>query len=120
MKHLIGQIDDINQLKDSDFSRLYSKNLVLTKKQIKESVSKGLLIIQAVNTMEDLEKIINQVAKRLREWYALYFPELENVVSSNERFAELSLLSNILMRASPCRSNVRGSSDILTFWPFSM
>jgi nucleolar protein 56 len=44
------------------------------------------LIIQTVSALSDLEKILNAMTERLREWYGLHYPELE--VKDHERFAE--------------------------------
>jgi len=44
------------------------------------------LIIQTVSALSDLEKILNAMAERLREWYGLHYPEL--VVKDHEKFAQ--------------------------------
>ena len=44
------------------------------------------LIIQTVSALSDLEKILNAMSERLREWYGLHYPELE--IKDHERFAE--------------------------------
>ena len=42
------------------------------------SQSPDLHLIQAVNTLDETDKIINSLSSRLREWYGLHFPELDN------------------------------------------
>jgi nucleolar protein 56 len=44
------------------------------------------LIIQTVSALSDLEKILNAMSERLREWYGLHYPELE--IKDHEKFAE--------------------------------
>ena len=44
------------------------------------SESPDLHIIQAINTLDDTDKIINGISSRLREWYGLHFPELDNII----------------------------------------
>ena len=44
------------------------------------SESPDLHIIQAINTLDETDKIINALSSRLREWYGLHFPELDNVI----------------------------------------
>ncbi len=73
------------------FDDFYKNNLELTKNAVKESVSEDLLIIQTISNVNELDKIINILTKRLREWYALYFPEFEHKFTNNEKFAELIL-----------------------------
>lgn len=72
-------------------SELRKKNLALAKKLVKESVNQDLFIINAINNIEELAKTVNTLTKRLREWYALYFPELEKKIQDNEAFVKLVL-----------------------------
>lgn len=58
-----------------DFSKYREINLKETKKQMKESLTRDLLIIQAVRASEDIDKTISMLSKRLRDWYDLYNPE---------------------------------------------
>jgi len=44
------------------------------------------LIVQTVNALSDLEKILNAMTERLREWYGLHYPELD--IRDHEKFAE--------------------------------
>jgi len=71
------------------FSGFYSKNLALTKKKVKGAVKDDILIIQSINCIEDTDKIINMLVKRLREWYSYYNPEFSSSVGDNEKFIEL-------------------------------
>lgn len=76
--------------KDKKYYRLfYERNLALTKKAIKDSVSEDQLIIQTIANISEMDKASHLLAKRLREWYALYWPEL--AVEDNEKFAALVL-----------------------------
>jgi nucleolar protein 56 len=45
------------------------------------------LIIQTVSALNDLEKILNTISERLREWYGLHYPELD--IKDHEKFANL-------------------------------
>jgi nucleolar protein 56 len=73
------------------FSRFYNKNLELTKNSVRESVNNDLLIIQTINSIEDIDKTINLLTKRLREWYSLYNPEISNKIEDHEKFTSLIL-----------------------------
>jgi len=70
----------------------YEPNIALTKQELKMSVSKDNLVIQAIKHIEELQKISNTLAKRLREWYELYNPEFSKAVENNERFTRLAFL----------------------------
>ncbi|MBN2459150.1 NOP58 family protein [Candidatus Woesearchaeota archaeon] len=75
----------------STLSELRRQNLKLAKKLVKESVNQDLFIVNAISNVEELAKIANTLTKRLREWYAIYFPELEKKVQDNEAFVKLVL-----------------------------
>ncbi|MBW2964287.1 NOP58 family protein [Candidatus Woesearchaeota archaeon] len=63
--------------------------LVTTKRKIAESLKPDYLIVQAMNNIDEIDKVINTLAKRLREWYELYNPEFSKSIESHEKFAEL-------------------------------
>jgi len=69
-------------------TEFYKKNLQLTKLNVKNSVRDDILIIQSINSVDELGKAINILAKRLREWYELYNPEFSRATESHEAFAE--------------------------------
>lgn len=69
------------------FKEFYTQNLALTKQAIKQSVNEDWLIIQTISNINELDRTCNLMTKRLREWYALYLPELR--VEDNQKFVEL-------------------------------
>ena len=73
------------------FHEFYRKNIDITRIGIRNSVAEDLLIIQAVGCIEDLDKAINLLAKRLREWYGLHNPEFSRSIENNEKFAQIIL-----------------------------
>jgi len=75
----------------NNLKQLYEENLEFTKKKIKESVNKDILIIQAISSIDELNKLINTLVERIREWYSYCLPELEKSVEDNERFVKLVL-----------------------------
>ncbi len=48
-------------------------------------------IIQAIATLDHLDKAINTFSMRVREWYSWHFPELIRIVSENQQYARLAL-----------------------------
>lgn len=72
----------------AQLKHLYKKNLKETKQKIKESVTEDQLIIQAVNSLAELQRHSNVTAKRLREWYGLYSPEIVQSFHDNEQFCD--------------------------------
>ncbi len=55
------------------------------------SESTDLHIIQAINTLDETDKIINNISSRLREWYGLHFPELDNLIDSINGYSQIVL-----------------------------
>ncbi len=55
------------------------------------SSSSDLHVIQAVNSLDEIDKVANALSSRTKEWYGLHFPELENMVDSIEGYARIVL-----------------------------
>ena len=53
------------------------------------SESPDLHIIQSINTLDEVDKIINGISSRLREWYGLHFPELDNIIDSINGYSQI-------------------------------
>ncbi len=70
-----------------EFSEIISKaNFELTRKKLGE-VDRDQIIIQAIDSIDDIEEASNKLIERLREWYSLHFPELDHVVKKHEVYA---------------------------------
>lgn len=48
-------------------------------------------IIQAIATLDHIDKAVNTFSMRVREWYSWHFPELIRIVSDNQTYARLAL-----------------------------
>ncbi len=71
-------------------SLLREVSLLVAKGALKEAMSReDLLLIQAVEAMDDLDEALNILTERLREWYSLHFPELSRKVQDQGKYAEL-------------------------------
>ncbi|MFQ5940184.1 MAG: NOP5/NOP56 family protein [Nitrososphaerales archaeon] len=46
------------------------------------SAKRDYHIIQSINAMDEVDKIINLMGSRLREWYGLHFPELDGMIQN--------------------------------------
>jgi nucleolar protein 56 len=74
-------------------------SLELAKTAIAEAVTKrDLYAIQTVRAIEDLDKILNLLAGRVREWYGLHFPELDRLVEKHDTY--IRLVQNLGSRES--------------------
>lgn len=73
-------------------SKLREFAIALSSSKVSEvSESPDLHIIQAINTLDDTDKIINALSSRLREWYGLHFPELDNIIDSINGYSQIVL-----------------------------
>ncbi len=63
--------------------------LQVTERKLKEaSLSDDLLLIQAIHTIEELEEAEVKLVERIREWYPVHFPEMDEV-RDHTRYVEL-------------------------------
>jgi nucleolar protein 56 len=50
---------------------------------------RDLSAVQAVRAMDDLDKVLNLLAGRVREWFGLHFPEMDRMVEKHDTYARL-------------------------------
>lgn len=73
-------------LDDEELSKIY-QNFAIYKIK-KESAGEDKHLIQAVNSIDEIDEAISKLIERIREWYALYFPEMD-VIKNNETYIRL-------------------------------
>jgi nucleolar protein 56 len=77
---------------DDAMARLREFAISLSSSKVSEvSQSPDLHIIQAINSLDETDKIINAMSSRLREWYGLHFPELDNIIDSINGYSQIVL-----------------------------
>lgn len=83
----------LKQLQDGDIDRAQlGLGHAYSRAKVKFSVQKNdNHIIQAIATLDHLDKAVNTFAMRVREWYGWHFPELVKIVSENLKYAKLVL-----------------------------
>jgi nucleolar protein 56 len=65
-------------------------SMELTKMRVKKAVEKrDLVVVQVIQTIDDLDKTLNLFMSRIREWYGLHFPELDRLMDKHEAYARL-------------------------------
>jgi nucleolar protein 56 len=65
-------------------------SIELTKLKVKGATEKrDLVIAQAIQSLDDLDRTINLFMGRLREWYGIHFPELDRLIEKHETYARL-------------------------------
>ncbi len=67
-----------------------SVTLELAKLRIKGATGKrDLIVAQGIQTLDSLDQTVNLFMGRLREWYGVYFPELDRLVEKHETYSRL-------------------------------
>lgn len=77
--------------KPSEITRwIRDVTIELSKLRIRKATEKrDLLVVQAVQALDDLDQTLNLFMSRLREWYGIHFPELNRLVEKHETYAKL-------------------------------
>ena len=71
---------------------IHKVTMELTKIRVRMAIKKrDLMVAQAIQTLDDLDKTVNLFMGRLREWYGLHFPELDRLLEKHETYARLVL-----------------------------
>lgn len=74
---------------DIDFDEMTEvyRNLAIYRIK-KASASQDKHLIQAINSIDEIDESISKLIERIREWYALYFPEMD-IIKNNETYIKL-------------------------------
>jgi nucleolar protein 56 len=82
----LGFVEKPEQLR----ARVHNVSIELAKMKVKTTVERrDLLVAQAVQTVDDLDKSLNVFMSRVREWFGLHYPELDRLVDKHETYARL-------------------------------
>lgn len=76
-----------DQLEFNDL--LVKVNIELTRKKIRSAIGRDNLLIQTNRALEELDKTINILVERLREFYSIHFPEMDRIIKDHNKFAEI-------------------------------
>jgi nucleolar protein 56 len=69
---------------------MHNVSMEMAKLRVKGAVEKrDLIVAQAIQTLDDLDRTINLFMGRIREWYGIHFPELDRLVDKHETYARL-------------------------------
>jgi len=86
-EEIVGTKDDIDQFRQK-------VSLEVARRTISKAIQQeDLLVKNAIDAVEEIDKSINMVAMRLREWYTLHFPSLSDLIEDHETLARIISLS---------------------------
>ncbi len=76
--------------KESFYKWLFELELEYTRRKLRVAAQKrDMLAAQAIRAIDDIDKTVNLFVSRLREWYSLHFPELNDLVREHEDYVKL-------------------------------
>lgn len=84
-ENLNSYLDEFD-ISSEEFSDIYRKLSLYKMKELSKSEDKHL--IQAINSIDEIDEAISKLIERIREWYELYFPEM-TVIKNNETYVKL-------------------------------
>lgn len=79
-------------VKDADELNSWNRSITMeiAKLRVRGAVEqRDLIVAQAIQTLDDLDRTVNLFMGRLREWYGVHFPELDRLVEKHETYARL-------------------------------
>ena len=89
-ENLISYLSKLGVSEETYRNRLYEVSLLLTRRKVKKAAEKrDLFVAQAISAIDDINKTLNLFASRLREWYSLHFPELNDLVDDHEDYVRI-------------------------------
>ncbi len=78
-------VENVNEL-------LQDVNILMTREALRREASeRDNIIIQTIDSIDELDEAINTLYGRIREWYGIHFPELERRTSEPTEYFELIL-----------------------------
>ena len=85
--NLENVLEEVGFSKDKDeIIQIYEKSAIYKIK--KSSQEEDKLLIQAINSVDDIDESISKLVERIRDWYTIYFPEMDTI-SNNETYIKL-------------------------------
>lgn len=107
-RNLEKNASDVGFVKHSDeiYDWVHNVSMELAKIKVKNAAKKrDLLLIQAIQTIDELDKTLNLFVSRVREWHGLSFPELYRLIEKHEM--RISLINNLGRRENFIFENLK-------------
>ncbi len=81
-----GFIKDVSEWREF----IHMLSLRITRMKLRKVAAKrDLLAIQAIRAIDDIDRTLNLFASRLREWYSIHFPELDDLIREHLVYARI-------------------------------
>jgi nucleolar protein 56 len=88
----------------------------LAKIKIQSRVYKDQIIVQAILSLIEIEKVLNILSEKLRDWYELNFPEISFDIQDHEKFAKFiakhGIKENLIAPPTEIKKKIESSIGI--------
>lgn len=111
MENILKEINYIENYEDyrEKIVNIHNELSILKMKEASQEEDK--LLIQAINSIDEIDESISQLIERIRQWETIYFPEIETI-HNNESY--IKLISDYSSREEAIKDNPDIFKDILT------
>ncbi len=103
----IKYIDDFKDYREKTV-KIHNELSILKMKESSQQEDK--LLIQAINSIDEIDESISQLIERIREWETIYFPEIETI-HNNESY--IKLIADYPNREDAIKDNPDLFKDVL-------
>lgn len=106
------------------FEMSHKVSMILARNKIRKSQSgREVILIQAIQTLNEFDRSLNALSNKLREWYSLHFPELNRLIRDHELYAKIivnfgdrknindSLLEKLEINESKAKNVIKSAWD---------
>lgn len=87
----LGLMVEAGWVKDEEEAKRLVRDFALkmSEAKLRELAAKpDLQVIQSVQALDEIDKVVNIVEARVKEWYGLHFPEVEGFLDNPEAYAK--------------------------------
>jgi nucleolar protein 56 len=112
LRSLVSQFLQTQPQAASPTTLVREKALALTRSRLQEQVeTRDRLVAQAVNSVDDVNEILNLLYSRVVEWYGLHFPEVKDLVRDINQYIKLVAKIGNAQRSELDESHLEHLSD---------
>ena len=81
---------EFSRSREEFYEWLFNAGVEYARRKLRAAAQKrDLLAAQAIRAIDDIDKTVNLFVARLREWYSVHFPELNDLVREHEDYVKI-------------------------------
>ncbi|MEB3860539.1 MAG: C/D box methylation guide ribonucleoprotein complex aNOP56 subunit, partial [Desulfurococcales archaeon] len=81
---------EFSRSREEFYDWLFSAEVEYARRKLRAAAQKrDLLAAQAIRAIDDIDRTVNLFVARLREWYSVHFPELNDLVREHEDYVKI-------------------------------